>query len=66
MIEINEIESIVFQITLVLNVFAIFFFYNNVVQKLKLNKIHTTVSRQQYCVLTGENKNPIPGPAKRI
>ena len=36
-----------------------FFFYNNVVQKLELNKIHTTVPRQQYCVLTGENQNPI-------
>ena len=28
-------------------------------QKLKSTKIHTTVPRQQYCVLTGENKNPI-------
>ena len=34
-------------------------FYNNDVQKLKLNKIHTTVPRQEYCVLTGENENPI-------
>ena len=32
-----------------------FFFYNNVVQKLKLNKIHITVTQQQYCVLTGKN-----------
>ena len=38
--------------------FCIFFFYKNVVQKLKLNKIHTTVSRQQYCVLTAEIKIP--------
>ena len=36
-----------------------FFFYSNVVQKLKLNKINTTVPRQQHCVLTGENKSPI-------
>ena len=35
------------------------FFYSNVVQKLKLNKIHVTVPRQQCCVLTGENKSPI-------
>ena len=38
--------------------FCIFFFYKNVVQKLKLSKIHTTVSRQQYCVLTAEIKIP--------
>ena len=37
----------------------IVFFYNNVVQKLKLNKTHITVPRQQYCELTGENENPI-------
>ena len=40
-------------------VFFPFFFYNNVVQKLKLCKIHITVPRQEYCVLTGEKKNPM-------
>ena len=28
-------------------------------QKPKLNKIHIAVPRQQYCVLTRENKNPM-------
>ena len=34
----------------------IFFRQQCVVQKLKSNKIPITVPRQQYCVMTGENK----------